>query len=307
MQCRGFDRGTRRSARRCIARLPDVVFESVNLLDERHIAMEVESMLHQRTGQRRAAATLLSSLAIAAIGLLNTESASAQADPGGPANAKRFAGETRVGITLPPRSTPAEKAVASLVLVFAQDWARRAVPAVMVDDKDCTLILTTMPAGIVPDGVLPAVEAEFLEFEGKAPLELRWDARSTAEIRVEVGPKGLTSFKLESDDTAECHAGDRFDVVVSSGLGRMRMFPHLAEVKAVGQEYQWKSRGGGVRKFDGLILVEGVFAEGTPMFKEGKLAGIVFAGARFVGREEQRAYVLPAERLVDFCRKLKRS
>jgi hypothetical protein len=264
-------------------------------------------MFHQRRGQCGIAATVLSSLALAAIGLFNIRNASAQTDRIAPPNAKRFAGETRVDINLPPRSTPAEKAVASLVLVFAQDWARRAVPAVMVDDKDCTLILTTMPAGIVPDGVLPAVDAEFLDFEGKAPLEVRWDPRSTSEIRVERGPKGLTSFKLENEDTADCHPGDRFDVVISSGLGRMRMFPQLAEVKAVDQEYQKKFPGGGVWKVDGLILVEGTFAEGTPMFKDGKLAGIVFAGARYVRREEQRAYLLPAKRILDFCRNLKRS
>jgi len=233
--------------------------------------------------------------------------ASAQINLLEPPKAAPFVVERREGIVLPPPNSPAEKAVGSLVLVFFQDSARRAVPAVMVDDKDCTLLLTTSPAHIVPNGIPPAVDGEFLELVGKPPVELRFDPRSTPEIYVARGPKGLTSFKLGNEETSASHLGDYFDVIVSSGLGRMKMHPHLAEVKAVGQEYELKYPDGSVRKFDGLIVVEGAFAEGTPMFKDGKLSGIVFAGARFVGKEQQRAYVLPAERIADFCRKLKRS
>jgi hypothetical protein len=41
------------------------------------------------------------------------------------------------------------------------------------------------------------------------------------------------------------------------------------------------------------------------LFKDGKLVGVVLLGKRFLGRESETAYVLPAKRFAELCEKLK--
>ncbi len=67
-----------------------------------------------------------------------------------------------------PPTYDAEKAISRLVIVFFQDQARRAVPGLMIDRGTETLVLTTGPATIVPDGVPHALDRAFLEFPGEA-------------------------------------------------------------------------------------------------------------------------------------------
>jgi beta-lactamase regulating signal transducer with metallopeptidase domain len=267
----------------------------------------ITELVHERRNPTRCvnpglAASILGVLALATSGLCTVELVSAQIDSLHPTIPPGTVTKSAVSVILPDPSSPAEKAVASLVFVFYEDWARRAVPGVMVDDKDCTLVLTTTPAEVVPDGIPPAVDRTFLEFAGKPSTAVRYDPRCTAEIHICRAPKGLTSYKLE--DTASFEVGDSLDVIGSSGMGKMQIHPDLARVRAINQQYQLKCV---AQNLKGLIQVEGAFAEGTPMFKDGKLAGIVIAGSRFVGKEQQRSYLLSAKRIVEFYRTLKRS
>ena len=76
-----------------------------------------------------------------------------------------------------PAATEAERAIARLVLVFFVDRSRRAVPAVLVNAGSRTLIVTTGPAVIIPDGTEPAIDRAFLEFPGRPDVKAEFHAR----------------------------------------------------------------------------------------------------------------------------------
>ncbi len=44
--------------------------------------------------------------------------------------------------------------------------------------------------------------------------------------------------------------------------------------------------------------------EGTPLFKEGRLAGLVLLGRRFLGETGSKSYVAPADRIAALCSRL---
>ncbi len=44
--------------------------------------------------------------------------------------------------------------------------------------------------------------------------------------------------------------------------------------------------------------------EGTPLFKEGKLAGLVLLGNRFLGETGNKSYVVPVDRIAALCTRL---
>ncbi len=67
---------------------------------------------------------------------------------------------------LAPPATEAERAIARLVLVYFEDRSRRAVPAVLMNAGSRTLVVTTGPAVVIPDGTEPAIDRAFLSFQG---------------------------------------------------------------------------------------------------------------------------------------------
>ena len=109
----------------------------------------------------------------------------------------------------------AEKAIARMVLVFSQDQARRAVPGLMIDHGAETLILTTGPATIVPDGVAHATSRPYLEFPETVDVEAEFIDTKTADVFFHRAKSGLTTFKLEK--TVDLEVGDGLSAILLSG------------------------------------------------------------------------------------------
>jgi hypothetical protein len=54
-------------------------------------------------------------------------------------------------------------------------------------------------------------------------------------------------------------------------------------------------------RFDNLIEVDRRLPEGTPLFKDGELAGLVLLGSRFVEKEANTSFVVPVDRILGLC------
>jgi hypothetical protein len=59
-----------------------------------------------------------------------------------------------------------------------------------------------------------------------------------------------------------------------------------------------------VQHYDRLVEIDRSLPEGTPLFKEGKLAGLVLLGSRFLGETGSRSYVVPVDRIAALCSRL---
>jgi hypothetical protein len=53
-----------------------------------------------------------------------------------------------------------------------------------------------------------------------------------------------------------------------------------------------------------LVEVDRSLPEGTPLFKAGKLAGLVLLGSRFLGETSNKSYVVPVDRIAALCSRL---
>ncbi len=191
-----------------------------------------------------------------------------------------------------------EKAVTKLVLVFFQDKSRRAISCLVLNAGDETIVVSASPAGVVPDGTVPAVDRAFLELPGKPPIPLEFDPRSTQVFRVDRVKDNLNAIQLK--DIAE--VAER-DSVMAMGIAHPS--PRQATVIAVDEHAELELRERGIKhQFDGLIEVDRVFPEGTPLFKEGKLVGLTLLGSRFLGEKAGKSYVVPAKQIVELCERI---
>jgi beta-lactamase regulating signal transducer with metallopeptidase domain len=207
-------------------------------------------------------------------------------------------------------SSPAEKAVAKLMLVFFQDRARRAIYGIVLDAGDHSLIFTTSLATHVPDDQPPAIDATFLERAGKPAVEAIYDSHSTAEVFAYRAMGHLSSYQFgESPAVA---VGDALDAATSRRVGEIKIEPHTAHVRAVNQEASATVRDSAVRRFSSLIEIDGGgfggsgFPEGTPFFKDGKLVGMTVVGTRFSKSAPRLSYLVPVERLAALYQTIKK-
>ena len=204
--------------------------------------------------------------------------------------------------TSPPQSD-AEKAIARLVLVFFQDEARRAVPGLMIDHGAETLILTTGPATIVPDGVAHAKDRTYLEFPETVDVEAEFIDTKTTDIFFHRAKAGLTTFKLER--TADLEINDRLSAIILSGQPTLRVTPNAARISALDQGTTFSLSTHKFRhEFTGLIQIDQRLPEGTPLFKDGELAGITLLGTRFMKDDVPGSYVVPASRIFEVLRQV---
>ena len=205
--------------------------------------------------------------------------------------------------TSPPQSD-AEKAIARLVLVFFQDEARRAVPGLMIDHGAETLILTAGPATIVPDGVAHVKDRAYLEFPETVDVEAGFINTKTTDIFFHRAKSGLTTFKLEK--TVDLEIGDGLSAILLSGEPTLRVTPEVAHISALNQATSFSLATHKFRhEFTGLIQIDQRLPEGTPLFKNGELAGITLLGTRFMKDDVQGSYVVPTSRVLEVLQQVK--
>lgn len=198
----------------------------------------------------------------------------------------------------------AEKAISRLVLVFFQDKARRAVPAVLIRHGLETIALTTSPATIVPENIEHAIDRTFLEFFDRENVPTTYADFSTPDLVMHVAKEQLTSFQLENPVTLK--SGDVLSAILMHGQADLEVTPYAARVTAVDQKTTWQLPSHGLNdEFIGLIQIDQRLPEGTPLFKDGQLAGITLLGARFMKDDVLGSYVVPASRILEVLQQLK--
>lgn len=205
--------------------------------------------------------------------------------------------------TIAPKSD-AEKAIARLVLVFFRDEARRAVPGLMIDHGTETLILTTGPATIVPDGVSHAIDRTFVEVPDATAVEAKLLNTKTADIRIHRAKRGLTQFLLKEPVAPK--VGDSLSAIILSGQPALRVTPNAARISDMNQATSFSLATHKFRhEFTGLVQIDQRLPEGTPLFKDGELAGITLLGTRFMKDDVPGSFVVPASRIVEVLQQLK--
>jgi WD40 repeat protein len=199
-----------------------------------------------------------------------------------------------------PASTEAERAIVRLLQVFFDDRARRAIPAVMIQGTTDTLVVTAGPANIVPDGLPPAIDRAYLEIAEAPPVAAIYSPLSTEELFVYRARAGLTSYK--PDVNVLLAVGDELSAV-RNGLRVFYVSPYVARVTAVDQSTEIKI-GKKTFSYRNLLEIDRSLPEGTPMFKDGKLAGLVLVGSHFLGDESGKSYLVGVDRISKLCEQI---
>jgi hypothetical protein len=198
-----------------------------------------------------------------------------------------------------------EKAAAKLELVFFQDRSRRVLPAIAFSSGGETFVVTAGPATVVPDGTPHAIDRAFLEIDGQPPVQVDYDRRSSAELIVyrAAGEHAKRSPKA----AAPLAVGDSLAAISERGPKGWRVIPATVKVTALDRTADLDLRDRNFRhEFKKLVEVDRALAEGTLLFKDGKLAGITLLGDRFAGKGAKQSYVVPVDRVVEFCAKLEK-
>lgn len=209
---------------------------------------------------------------------------------------------SRIGV---PPKTAAEKAIARLVLVFFRDQSRRAIPGILVDAGSETCVVTAGPAGIIPEGAPHAVDRTFLEFPNRPPVEAVYQPQSTKELFVYRTQQKLTDY--QPSESVSLAVGDELAAMYPGSSQQLRVTPQAARIVSFNNQAELKlpPLTNGMHRFEGLVQLDRSLPEGTPLFKEGQLAGLTLLGTRFLGKKAQKSYMLPIERIAAFCRDLK--
>ena len=174
----------------------------------------------------------------------------------------------------------------------------------MIDHGAETLILTTGPATIVPDGVAHAKDRTYLEFPETADVEAEFIDTKTADVFFHRAKSGLTTFKLEK--TVDLEVGDGLSAILLSGQPTLRVTANAARISALNQATTFSLSTHKFRhEFTGLLQIDQRLPEGTPLFKDGQLAGITLLGTRFMKDDVPGSYVVPASRLFEVLRQVK--
>lgn len=201
-----------------------------------------------------------------------------------------------------PRSD-AEKAIARLVLAFNRDQTKR-VPAVMIQHGNKTIAVTAGPATIVPDDVPPAIDREFLEFYDRDDVATQYSNFSASDLHITIANENLTEFTLE--DRVTLHAGDALTAILMHGQEDFEVTPDAARVTAVEQEATFELPSHNIKhQYTGLVQIDQRLPEGTPLFQNGKLAGLTLLGTRFMKDGVEGSYVVPASRIAEVVGELK--
>ncbi len=207
----------------------------------------------------------------------------------------------------PPAWRPkseAEKATSRLVLVFFQDKARRAVPALLIRHGNETIALTTGPATIVPENIEHAIDRTFLEFYDRENVPTTYADFSTPDLFLHVAKEQLTSFQLKNPVTLK--TGDVLSAILMHGQADLEVTADAARITAVDQRTTWQLPSHNLnREFTGLFQIDKRLPEGTPLFKNGELAGITLLGTRFMKDDFPGSYVVSASRIVEVLQQLK--
>lgn len=204
---------------------------------------------------------------------------------------------------LPPK-TAAEKAIARLVLVYFRDQSRRAIPGILVDAGSETCVVTAGTAGIIPVGAPHAVDRTFLEIPNRPPIDAIYQPQSTKELFVYRTQRKLTDY--QPSEYVLLAVGDELSAMYPGSSVKLRVTPQAARIVSFDNQAELalpplKNK----HRFEGLVQLDRSLPEGTPLFKEGQLAGLTLLGTRFLGEKAKKSYMVPVERIAAFCRDLK--
>ncbi len=224
--------------------------------------------------------------------------------PADPVVSGPVAVEATVSDNTQPPVSDTEKAIARMVFVFFQDEARRAVPGLLIDRGSETLVITVGPASIVPDGVAHAIDRSFLEVAGEPSVETMIFDTKTADIIIARAKAGLTTFQLKEPVLLEI--GDSLSAIQLQGRQQLRVTPNAARITAMNQSTTFELESHRfLHEFSGLVQIDQRLPEGTPLFKDGQLAGITLLGTRFMKVDVPGSYVVPAGRIHEVLQQLK--
>jgi hypothetical protein len=195
-----------------------------------------------------------------------------------------------------------EKAVATLELVYFRDWARGRMPAIVVGCRTATYSIAASAACVVPAGTPLAVDGAFFNVVGKPAIAAEHDHRSGITLAVHRGAGTGTSYRLK--EPAVVAVGDALSAMIRDQSNDWRVRPGATTVTALDRSTVWHLNDRDIHhKVDKLFEVTGMWPEGTPLFKNGKLAGLVLLGSRF-SEKDNRSYVVPAEQVAALCAEL---
>ena len=120
----------------------------------------------------------------------------------------------------------------------------------------------------------------------------------TADLRFHRAKPGLTKFQLER--SVALAIGDSLSAIRLTGQPELRVTPKTARITAFDQAKTFAIPTHTFRhEFSSLVEIDHRLPEGTPLFKDGQLAGIVLLGTRFLGDEARQSLVIPAERIFE--------
>ncbi len=181
----------------------------------------------------------------------------------------------------------------------------RMVPSVMVKHGERTLALTVGPATIVPDNTPHAIDRTFLEFYNRDDVPTEYSQElEFPDLRAYEAKESLTKFQLENPVTLEL--SDQLSAIINHGQSDFKVKTDAARVTAVEQSTIWELPSHNLtREFSGLIQIDQRLPEGTPLFKNGELAGITLLGTRFMKDDVPGSYVVPANRIFEVLRQVK--
>jgi serine/threonine protein kinase len=199
-----------------------------------------------------------------------------------------------------PPATEAQRAIARLVLVFFRDNLRRSIPAVLVSAGTQTLAVTAGPATVIPDKTPAAIDRAFLEFPGRPAVKAEY-VSSTKELCVYRAEGRLTSY--HPDNKVALAAGDVLSAIIPDSSSELAVTPNAARVVALDRQatLPLPKPLTKTHHFDRLVEIDRSLPEGTPLFKDGKLAGLTLLGRRFLGETSNKSYVVPVDRIAALC------
>ncbi len=203
--------------------------------------------------------------------------------------------------------TEDEKAITRLVLVFSEDLSRRAIPAVLVDAGSHSLVVAASPAGLVPDGTSPAVDRFFLEISSQPSVKVVPHSSSMREFsvfRIYRTEKKLTNYYPKNP--VKLKAGDYLSAILPGSSVNLLVKPRAAQIVAFNKTATLNLPERNItHQFEKLMEINSSLPEGTPLFKNGKLAGLTLLGTRFLGAKVKKSYVIPVEKIITVCNELR--
>lgn len=201
--------------------------------------------------------------------------------------------------------TEAQRAVVKVVLVFFQDISRRAIDGIMFDTGSETWIVTASTATLVPPGTTKAIDRVIVEHTPGSAVDADFVSSDVPGLFFCRVPGRIGSYRLTDRDTVPSLAVGDSLLGLNVNVVARRLFREPTEVKvaALNRIAEYKLEDGSPKEFSNLIQFSGSLSEGTPLFKNGELAGITVLGKRFLGENTEVGFALPIERIHEACRR----